>query len=170
MSGPVAIVMGVSGTGKTTVGEALAKRIGARFVEGDAHHPPENRKAMEEGRPLDDAMRAPWLDSIARDAATGAGPVVVACSSLKRAYRDRLREGIGGHVLFVHLRGARALLAERMSHRSHFFPVTLLDSQLDTLEPPGADELSVTLDVAAPPEALVADAAAFLGAHGVSVR
>ena len=169
MTGPKLVVMGVSGTGKSTVGVPLAEAMGARFIEGDDHHPPENKKAMAEGRPLDDAMRAPWLDSLAADIARP-GPVVATCSALKRTYRDRLREGAGAALLFVHLHGARGLLARRMSGRSHFFPVELLDSQLATLEMPDPDELAVTIDVAAPPGAIVRDALAFARAHGVPAR
>ena len=170
MSGPAIVVMGVSGTGKSTVGKPLADALGARFIEGDDHHPPANRKAMAEGIPLNDAMRAPWLDALAADMAAGPGMVVATCSALKRSYRDRLRDGVGRPVLFVHLDGAPGLLAKRMTSRSHFFPASLLDSQIATLEPPDADELSVRLDVKDPPEVIVREAMAFAAAHGVSVR
>lgn len=169
MSGPAIVVMGVSGTGKSTVGQPLAEALGARFIEGDDHHPPANRKAMEEGIPLNDAMRAPWLDSIAADMAEGPGMVVATCSALKRTYRDRLREGVGRPVLFVLLDGARGLLAQRMSGRSHFFPASLLDSQIATLEPPDVDEMAVRIDVKNPPEVVMREALAFARAQGVSV-
>lgn len=147
------VVMGVSGSGKTTVGEALAERLGWRFVEGDSFHPPENVAKMSAGIPLDDNDRAPWLKAlaaeIARDEAAGR-PSVVGCSALKRAYRDILRSG-APCVRFVHVDGDRAVLTERLSHRAgHFFPARLLDSQLAALELLGPDEDGVVVDVALP--------------------
>ncbi|WP_104667335.1 gluconokinase [Ensifer adhaerens] len=145
------VVMGVSGSGKTTVGEALAARLGWRFVEGDSFHPPENVAKMSAGIPLDDNDREPWLRTlaaeIAKDEAAGR-PSVVGCSALKRAYRDILRTG-APRVRFVHVHGDRAVLADRLSHRSgHFFPASLLDTQLAALEPLGPDEDGVVVDVA----------------------
>ena len=152
------VVMGVSGSGKTTVGEALAAALGWRFVEGDSFHPPANVAKMSAGHPLDDADRRPWLEAlaaeIARDDAAGRSSVV-GCSSLKRGYRDILRTG-APRVRFLHVHGDRTVLAERVSNRpGHFFPATLLDSQLATLEPLGADEDGVVVDVALPVEAQV---------------
>ena len=149
------VVMGVSGSGKTTVGEALAAELGWRFVEGDSFHPAANVAKMSAGIPLDDADRRPWLEAlaaeIARDEAAGRSSVV-GCSSLKRAYRDILRTG-SPRVRFLHVHGDRAVLAERVSHRpGHFFPATLLDSQLATLEPLGPDEDGFVVDVALPVE------------------
>jgi gluconokinase len=145
------VVMGVSGSGKTTVGEALAERLGWRFIEGDSFHPPENVAKMSAGIPLNDEDRAPWLRAlaaeIAKDEAAGR-PSVVGCSALKRAYRDILRSG-APRVRFLHVHGARAVLADRLAHRGgHFFPASLLDSQLATLEPLGPDEDGVIVDVA----------------------
>ncbi|WP_077963465.1 gluconokinase [Ensifer adhaerens] len=145
------VVMGVSGSGKTTVGEALAARLGWRFVEGDSFHPPENVAKMSAGIPLDDNDREPWLRTlaaeIAKDEAAGR-PSVVGCSALKRAYRDTLRTG-APRVRFVHVHGDRAVLADRLSHRAgHFFPASLLDTQLAALEPLGPDEDGVVVDVA----------------------
>ena len=148
------VVMGVSGSGKTTVGAALADALGLRFVDGDALHPAANVAKMAAGIPLDDADRAPWLDAVG--AVLAAGPVVVACSALKRAYRDRLRAAAPDLEL-VFLDGSRELLASRMASRpGHFMPASLLDSQLATLEPPTVDEHSVTVDVAAPVAGIVA--------------
>jgi gluconokinase len=148
------VVMGVSGSGKTTVGAALAHALGLRFVDGDALHPAANVAKMAAGIPLDDADRAPWLDAIG--AVLAAGPVVVACSALKRIYRDRLRAAAPSLQL-VFLDGSPELLASRMSHRpGHFMPTSLLDSQLATLEPPTPDEHPLTVDVAVPVGAIVA--------------
>lgn len=147
------VVMGVSGSGKTTVGEALAARLGWRFVEGDSFHPPENVAKMSAGIPLDDNDREPWLRAlaaeIAKDEAAGS-PSVVGCSALKRSYRDILRTG-APRVCFVHVHGDHTVLADRLSHRAgHFFPASLLDTQLATLEPLGPDEDGVVVDVALP--------------------
>ena len=148
------VVMGVSGSGKTTVGAALADALGLPFVDGDALHPAANVAKMAAGIPLDDADRAPWLDAVG--AVLAAGPVVVACSALKRAYRDRLRAAAPGLEL-VFLDGSRELLASRMTARpGHFMPASLLDSQLATLERPDPDEHSVTVDIAAPVAEIVA--------------
>jgi len=153
-TGPQHIVaMGVSGAGKTTVGEALAVSLGWRFVEGDSFHPPKNVAKMSAGVPLDDADRVPWLEALAaeigRDHAAGRSSVV-GCSALKRSYRDILRRG-APRVRFLHVHGDRALLAERVADRpGHFFPATLLDSQLAALEPLGPDEDGVVVDAALP--------------------
>ncbi len=151
--------MGVSGCGKSTVGTRLAQRIGATFLDADDFHPPANVARMRAGIALTDAERAPWLDALsARLAAAGAGDesVVLACSALKRSYRDALRRGAPALTL-VYLTGSTALLAERVGARpGHYMPPTLLPSQLATLEPPGADEQAITLDVVAATDALVA--------------
>ena len=137
-------MMGVSGSGKTTVGEALAERLGVPFRDADEFHPQSNVEKMSAGIPLTDEDRWPWLDAIARgdprDAARTRG-IVVSCSALKRVYRDRIFEAAVRAVTFVHLDGPKAVLAERLKGRKgHFFPPSLLDSQLATLEPLGADE------------------------------
>ncbi|MEU6294176.1 gluconokinase [Streptomyces erythrochromogenes] len=150
----VIVVMGVAGTGKTTVGRLLAERLGLPYAEGDAFHPAANVAKMAAGHPLDDADRWPWLDAVGewiRNRA-GASGGVIAASSLKRAYRDRLRAAAPGAV-FVHLTGERPLIEERMAARKgHFMPTTLLQSQFATLEPLQDDELGVAVDVAGPPE------------------
>lgn len=141
------VVMGVSGSGKTTMGQALAQGLGWAFVDADDLHPAANRSKMAGGQPLSDADRAPWLDQVAACiAGAGAGTgVVVACSALKRAYRERLRVADPA-LAFVYLNPPAAVLAERLARRrGHFMPPALLDSQLATLEPPGADEAPITV-------------------------
>lgn len=152
------IVMGVSGSGKTTVGEVLAAALGWDFRDGDAFHPPANVEKMRAGRPLTDADRWPWLDAIGGHAAAlerSGGHVVIACSALKRAYRDRLRAG-GAALRFVHLDGSFELIDRRMKARSgHFMPASLLESQFATLEPPAPEEGAVVVGVDDEPAAIV---------------
>ena len=153
MTGPKIVVMGVSGCGKSLIGAALAKRLGLRFLDGDSLHPPENIEKMAHGTPLDDADRAPWLDAVG--AALGGQADVVACSALKRAYRDRIRARAPG-VVFVHLAGDRAVLARRVANRpGHFMPAALLDSQLATLEPLQPDEAGMVVDLTQTPARIV---------------
>jgi gluconokinase len=152
------VVMGVSGCGKSELGARLARALGLPFIEGDEFHPAANVRKMSAGIPLDDADRAGWLlrlrDELARGCADGAG-VVLACSALKRGYRDTLRAS-GCALRFVHLTGARATIAARMAARAgHYMPASLLDSQLRDLEPLQPDEDGIVLDIAAAPEALV---------------
>ena len=152
------VVMGVSGSGKSTVAAAVAARVGGVFLDADDFHPESNRLKMAAGTPLTDADRSPWLailgDELAAHTARGE-VVVLACSALKRAYRDQLRAH-GGDVFFAQLDGAPDLLAARMGARTdHFMPSSLLDSQLATLEPLQADEPGVVVDVALAPAAVV---------------
>lgn len=151
--------MGICGTGKSTVARALADRIGGTFVEADEFHDPAAVGRMRAGQPLDDALRWGWLDRVGA-AMAGAPRPVVACSALKRAYRDRLRARAGPlDVLFLH--GDPALIAARMAARpGHFMPPSLIASQLATLEPPGADEQALTCAITLPLEAIVARALA----------
>jgi carbohydrate kinase (thermoresistant glucokinase family) len=153
------VVMGVAGSGKTSVGEELARRLGWPFVEGDAFHPEANRRKMAGGTPLTDEDRWPWLDAVAaemRRLDEAGVSAVVACSALKRSYRARLEAG-AREVAFVHLHGSREVLATRIrARKGHFMPPELLDSQVATLEPPGAGENAVTVDVA-PPVAKIVD-------------
>ncbi|MFD4142290.1 gluconokinase [Streptomyces sp. NPDC058572] len=159
----VVVVMGVAGTGKTTIGPLLAAALGVPYAEGDDFHPPANIAKMSAGTPLDDADRWPWLDAIGRwaHAREGLGGVV-SSSALKRSYRDRLRAAAPGAV-FLHLTGDRALIEKRMSERKgHFMPAALLDSQFATLQPLAADEAGVGVDVSGTPEAITERAVAAL--------
>ena len=155
--------MGVSGSGKTTVAARLAQRLRREFVEADTFHSPANVEKMRNAVALTDEDRWPWLDAIAKriDAARQAGrPLVVACSALRRAYRERLA-GTQGDVRFVYLKGCHATIAGRMAGRTgHYMPPSLLKSQFDTLEEPAPDENAVVLSVEHPPEKLVESLAA----------
>jgi carbohydrate kinase (thermoresistant glucokinase family) len=155
---PVIVVMGVSGSGKSTVGEDLAKRLHAAYQEGDSLHPEANVDKMSHGIPLTDADRRPWLHAIAAviDGWLARGEAgVVTCSALKRAYRDILigpRQG----VVLVYLQGSHTLIGQRMAARhGHFMPTALLDSQFATLEPPGRDESPIVVPVDATPDDIV---------------
>lgn len=155
------IVMGVSGAGKSVIGGAFAHALGVEFVEGDEYHPAENVARMAAGIPLSDDDRLPWLRSLAeriraaKHADTG---LVVACSALKRSYRDILRDESGAPELqFIFLRGSRALIAERLPGRQgHFMPPQLLDSQFAALEEPSPDEHAWVCDINDSPEQIVA--------------
>ena len=150
--------MGVSGSGKSTIGERLAERLGVPFVEGDSLHPTANVAKMKSGIPLDDADRWPWLDDIGRLLAHEKA-VVVSCSALKRTYRERLRTMAGRPITFLFLHGTRAVIAERLADRSgHYMPLSLLDSQLATLELPSGEADVVTIEINASPERIVAQA------------
>jgi gluconokinase len=159
----VIVLMGVSGSGKTTVGTRLAKALGAEFAEGDSYHPPANVEKMRSGMPLDDSDRWPWLKILSAeiDRWLAAGKsVVLACSALKQAYRDVLAKGRQG-VRFVHLQGDKALIRERLARRrGHYMPATLLDSQFAALEPPSD---AITVDIAGPPDAIAATILGELG-------
>ena len=161
------VIMGVSGVGKSTLGQQLAAASGQVFVEGDAFHPQANVDKMSAGQPLNDDDRRDWLcairEQIWQARAQGLG-LVVSCSALKRAYRDLLREADPA-LRFVHLDGPRALIAERLAaRRNHYMPAQLLDSQLAALEPLGEDESGLRLDIRQPPAQLVAAVLASAGA------
>ncbi len=147
------VLMGVSGSGKSATGARLAQRLDVPFVDGDDLHPPANKEKMAAGVPLADEDRWPWLDAVG--AALASGPCVVACSALRRAYRDRLRAAWPDLVL-VHLDGAPELLAARVGARHHeYMPASLLGSQLATLERLEPDERGFVVDVAPPVERVV---------------
>ncbi|WP_235982614.1 gluconokinase [Sphingomonas albertensis] len=151
------VVMGVSGSGKSTIGAALAARLGCQFLEGDAFHTPHSVAKMRAGQPLDDQDRWPWLDRVAaslRDTADSDGVAVGACSALKRIYRDRLSRMAGIPLLFVFLDTTdQDELSRRLAHRSgHYMPTSLIASQLDTLEKPQPDERALTLAAGLSPD------------------
>jgi len=158
----IVLLMGVSGSGKSTVGAALAGQLGWQMQEGDALHPPENVAKMARGEALTDEDRAPWLDAIGlvldRWHAAGESGIVT-CSALKRAYRDRLRAGRPELVL-VFLHGSPELIQDRLAHRQgHFMPATLLGSQFATLEEPAPDEGAIVEEIDRPAEDVVRDLA-----------
>jgi gluconokinase len=152
------VVMGVSGSGKSTVGRLLADSLGLRFVEGDDLHPPRNVALMAAGTALTDEDRAAWLDALADQlSAARASGAVLTCSALRRRYRDRLRVA-APDLRLVHLHGDRACLAERLHRRSgHYMPASLLPSQLAALELPAADEHALVADIVRSPEHIVGE-------------
>jgi gluconokinase len=159
-NGYALVVMGVSGSGKTTVAELLAKQLHWPFMEGDRLHPPANVEKMRQGIPLNDADRAPWLDRIGEELKTWAAEGrsgVLTCSALKRAYRDRIRVA-RPDVRFVYLKGSEGLIAARVAARQHeYMPASLLRSQFDALEEPTPDEPGVvTVDAGGSAEKEVA--------------
>jgi carbohydrate kinase, thermoresistant glucokinase family len=158
---PQVVVMGVSGSGKSTIGVLVAEALGVVFVDGDSLHPRSNVVKMAAGIPLTDEDRWPWLQRVGTEiAAAELSGIVVACSALKRVYRDVIRTE-AHHAIFLHLDGTKEVLARRMEGRTdHFMPVSLLDSQLSTLERLQPDEHGIVVDIAAPVEQVVADAVA----------
>ena len=169
-NGTALVVMGVSGSGKTTVAELLAKELGWPFMEGDRLHPPANVEKMRQGIPLTNADRAPWLDRIGEELKTWAAEGrsgVMTCSALKRAYRDRIRS-VRADVRFVYLKGSQQLIEARVAARHHeYMPASLLRSQFDTLEEPTPDEPGiVTVDAGGSADEEVAAVIAALGLAG----
>ncbi len=158
--------MGVSGSGKTTVGEELAQALGAQFIDADWLHSHDNIETMSAGRPLSDQQREPWLEAVGeslREARDQHHDLVVACSALKRSYRDILRSHVSD-IFFAFLDVSREVLTERLGERPHdFMPASLLDSQLATLEPLGPDENGASVDANATLEEVVSSVLARLG-------
>ena len=152
------VVMGVSGSGKSTIGEVLAARLGWRYEDADKFHPASNVAKMSAGQPLTDEDRWPWLKAIAAEidrVCDSGGHVVIGCSALRRVYRDILVHG-RTDTRIVYLEGSQQLIAARLSRRKgHFMPPALLASQFRTLEPPGEAEHPVTVSIDAPIEAIV---------------
>jgi beta-N-acetylhexosaminidase len=156
--------MGVSGCGKTTIGALVAQELELPFIDGDSLHPVENVAKMAAGIPLVDEDRWPWLTRVGGDLAAGAAGLLIACSALKRSYRDAIRAQ-APDTFFLHLKGTRAVLEARLEGRSgHFMPPALLDSQLATLEPLGPDEAGAVVDIGSPVGVVVEEAVAGLGA------
>jgi gluconokinase len=150
------VIMGVSGCGKSSVGAGLAARLGLIYRDGDDLHPAENVAKMRAGVPLTDDDRWPWLDRVGQVLQAEA-PVIVGCSALKRAYRDRIRTAAGGPVTFVHLAGSQEVIAARMALRQgHYMPLSLLDSQFAALEVPGVEE-AIAVSIDQPLDAIVGD-------------
>ncbi len=161
---PAIVLMGVSGSGKTVVGEALAARLGLPLLEGDRFHPEANVAKMSSGTPLTDDDRWPWLDAIGDAIRTAPGGVIVACSSLRRVYRDRLRERAGRPIVFIFLDGSKETIAARLDARKgHFMPPSLLQSQFATLERPPPDEGVIRIPIEPPVDIVVNSALAAIG-------
>lgn len=149
------VVMGVSGSGKSTIGAALAQRLRVPFADADDFHAPTNIAKMTAGHPLNDADRLPWLDALGTWLAAHPGGAVISCSALKRSYRDRLRSYCP-NVEFLHLHGDREVIERRQASRpGHFMPAALLDSQFAALEPLAADERGLLIDVDQSVDAIV---------------
>ncbi|MCR8669817.1 gluconokinase [Agrococcus sp. HG114] len=155
---PSMVIMGVQGSGKTTIGQALADRLNIRFIDGDDLHPVANKEKMRAGTPLTDEDRVPWLKTIGETIAAGRAEgriTIVACSALKRWYRELLRSS-EPDLVFVHLVGEKGLIADRLAHRDHeYMPTTLLDSQVDTLEPLAEWEHGIAISIDQTPAAIV---------------
>ena len=154
---PAIVIMGVSGSGKSSVGGRLSVRLGIPFHDADEFHPRANVAKMSSGTPLTDDDRWPWLDAIGKTLHDTKGGIIVACSALRRVYRDRLRTVAGRPLIFVHLAGSRRTIGERLdARRGHFMPLGLLDSQFATLEPPATAESAIAVSVEPPLDEVVA--------------
>ena len=150
------VVMGVAGSGKSSIGEALAIKMGGRFIDGDHLHPQSNIDKMSKGQPLTDADRLPWLRRVGEEVARLDGIGLVGCSALKKAYRELITRSAGEPVVFVYLHGSKELIASRMATRQgHFMPTSLLDSQFATLEVPDATENAIHVNIDGPIDVIV---------------
>jgi gluconokinase len=156
------IVMGVSGSGKTMIGERLAAVLDVKFIDGDALHSPEARAKMGSGKPLDDDDRWPWLDRIGdalADRRVHPDGLIIACSALRRVYRDRLRKRVGPDLRFLYLKGGKEIMRGRVGNRKgHYMPASLVDSQFATLEEPEGEADVITIAADADPESELAEA------------
>jgi len=156
----IVVVMGVAGSGKTTISRALARRLGGEFIEGDSFHPQSNIERMRSGQPLSDDDRSIWLTRLSREiarrkSAGGSAPTILSCSALKKSYRARLREADRG-LRLIYLTASQDLLRERLVRRqNHFMPPTLLANQLSTLEPPQEDESPIIVDISSSVDEIV---------------
>lgn len=161
------VVMGVSGCGKSTVAAALAEAMGGQYFDGDDFHLPEKVEKMRAGIPLTDEDRWPWLERLGRMIAGCEGVVVLACSSLRRVYREKITQAAGEPVLFVHLAGDEALVTARQAARvGHYMPPSLVRSQYEALEPPGPIENAVTVGIDAPVDDIIAAALSAIRSRG----
>ncbi len=159
------VVMGVAGSGKSEVAQALAADLDLVLTEGDDHHPRANIDKMSAGTPLDDDDRAPWLEALAqwtREQHDAGHDTVLTCSALRRRYRDVLRDAVAEPTFFVHLAGSTEVLAQRMAARDHFMPTSLLDSQFATLEQLEPDEDGEVVDVDRPLEEVIEETIAIV--------
>ncbi|MEM8539683.1 MAG: gluconokinase [Pseudomonadota bacterium] len=142
------VVMGVAGSGKTSIGESVAEQIGGTYIDGDDYHPQSNIDKMASGDPLTDEDRWPWLEIISGELARMQGIGLVGCSALKKSYRDFITKNAGEPVQFLYLNGSKDLIAERMAARTgHFMPTSLLDSQFEALEEPDESENAISIDI-----------------------
>jgi len=157
------VVMGVSGCGKTTVGQALAEHCGLVFIDGDDLHPAQNIAKMSAGQALTDADRAPWLAEVGLKLGQSDQATVIGCSALKTSYRDIIRSKAGGEVHFLHLAAPKAVLQKRVAARKdHFMPPSLLDSQYDALEPLTQHEQGRAIDINQPLKAVITDCVVYV--------
>lgn len=158
-----AVIMGVAGSGKSSIGLAVADALGTVYLDGDDLHPEANIAKMSSGIPLTDEDRAPWLDRVGTTLGQQPDGSMIGCSALRRIYRDRIQAAAGQPVAFVHLAGARKVIERRMSAREgHFMPVALLDSQFATLEPLRQDETGCVIDIDQDFSTVVGEAVAYL--------
>lgn len=161
------VLMGVAGCGKSSVGAALAERLGATYLDGDDLHPAANIEKMSKGIPLSDDDRWPWLTRVGEALVAGDGPTIIGCSALKRVYRDHIASVAGAPVTFIHLAGSIEVIEKRMKARQgHFMPPALLASQFAALEPPGPDENAIGVDIDQPLDTVVDSIATQLGGLG----
>lgn len=142
------VIMGVAGSGKSTIGDAVAQDLGANYTDGDDLHPASNIEKMRLGIPLTDEDRWPWLARVGETLAKKHGVQLIGCSALKKIYREHITQCAGEPVTFVYLNGSKALIAQRMAERTqHFMPTSLLDSQFDALEIPSVPEKVIPVDI-----------------------